>query len=313
MDTRAARSETLLAVLSFLAVSVIWGSTYFGIRVALEGFPPFAIGAIRFLLAGGALFVYLRARGEPAPTRSQWVAAIVTGFLFFVLGNGLVNVAEQRVSSGFASVLVATMPLWATLFERFFGERTSGREWIGLALGLCGVVVLNLGGEMRASGMGAVAGLAAPMAWALGSVLGKRVSLPTGPMRTASQMLAGGAAMALVSVVLGEHVAKVPSGRAVAAVGYLAVFGSLVGFSAYNYLLRHTRTAVATSYAYVNPVIAVALGVVFAAERFDVVSAIGAATILAAVLVLTRSKARAPSPAVRTVPAAPRSDAALAD
>src|SRR5271170_5496109 len=145
-----ARSERALVVVSFAAVTLIWSSTYLGIRIALDAFPPFELGAIRFLVAGALLFVTLRARGERAPTARQWGAAAVTGGLFFVLGNGLVNVAEERVSTGLASVLVATMPLWATLFERFTGSRTTAREWLGIGLGLGGVVVLNMGGEMRA-------------------------------------------------------------------------------------------------------------------------------------------------------------------
>jgi drug/metabolite transporter (DMT)-like permease len=285
-----ARSARTSVVIAFVAVSIIWGSTYLGIRIALEGFPPFAIGAMRFLIAGALLFAYLRARGEPAPTARQWGAATLTGALFFVVGNGLVNVAEQRVSSGLASVLVATMPLWATLFERFTGSRTTVREWIGIALGLAGVILLNLGEEMRATGMGALCALVAPMGWALGSIAGKRLPLPQGAMRTATQMLSGGALMAALSFALGEHVQSAPSAKAIGAVAYLAVFGSLAGFSAYNYLLHHTRTVVATSYAYVNPVIAVGLGVAFAGERLDAMGALGAVTILAAVLMITRGK-----------------------
>jgi drug/metabolite transporter (DMT)-like permease len=316
----SARSERTLAVVAFLAVSLIWGSTYLGIRVALEGFRPFEIGALRFLAAGGLLYGLLRLRGERAPSAREWGSAIVTGSLFFVLGNGLVNVAEQRVSSGLASVLVATMPLWATLFERFTGGRTQTREWIGIALGLAGVVILNIGGEMRASGVGAICGLVAPMAWALGSIVGKRLPLPTGAMRTATQMLCGGAVMLLVSVALGEQsshaapLANAHSARAIGAVLYLAVFGSLAGFSAYNYLLHHTRTAVATSYAYVNPVIAVALGVLFAGEHIDAAGAFGALTILAAVLLITRGKKPAsavPAPVPAPV-ASPLEEGAIA-
>ena len=308
------RTGRALAVLAFLAVSLIWGSTYLGIRVALEGFPPFELGAIRFLLAGGALYAFVRVRGERAPTAREWGSAALTGSLFFVLGNGLVNVAEQRVSSGLASVLVATMPLWATLFERFSGGRIHPREWGGIALGLGGVVILNLGGEMRASGAGAVCGLVAPMGWALGSIVGKRLPLPGGAMRTATQMLCGGAAMAVVSAALGERGAHpAVSGRAIGAVAYLAVFGSLAGFSAYNYLLHHTRTAVATSYAYVNPVIAVGLGVAFAGEHIDAAGAVGAITILGAVLLITRSKATAAAPVTPAAVTEPEGAAIAAD
>jgi drug/metabolite transporter (DMT)-like permease len=286
-------SKRVPVVLSFLAVAVIWGSTYLGIRVALDGFPPFLIGAIRFLTAGSILYGFLRARGERAPTGAEWRSAGITGVLFFAIGNGLVNVAERSVSSGLASVLVATMPLWATLFERFAGGRVQRLEWLGLALGLCGVVILNLGGELRASGAGAVCALVAPMGWALGSVVSKRVRLPGGPMTTATQMLAGGATMALLSKALGEHVVVTPPARTIVAVAYLAVFGSLVGFSAYVYLLRNTATSVATSYAYVNPVIALVLGVAFAGEHIDRAGVTGAAVILAAVLLLSRGKGRA--------------------
>ena len=302
-----ARSERTLVAVSFAAVVLIWSSTYLGIRIALEGFPPFAIGAIRFLVAGSLLFAYLRARGERAPTAREWGAAALTGGLFFVLGNGLVNVAEERVSSGLTSVLVATMPLWATLLERFTGGRTSAREWAGIGLGLAGVIVLNLGGEMRATGMGAACALVAPMAWALGSIVGKRLPLPGGAMRTAAQMLAGGALMAIVSVAMGEHVRAAPAARTIGALAYLAIFGSLAAFSAYNYLLKHTRMAFATSYAYVNPILAVALGVGFAGERLDAMGAIGAVTVLAAVLMITRAP-RAPA-----APAEPSDRAGIAD
>jgi drug/metabolite transporter (DMT)-like permease len=292
------RSERALVIASFAAVTLIWSSTYLGIRIALDAFPPFEIGAIRFLVAGALLFLFLRARGERAPSAREWGAAAVTGGLFFVLGNGLVNVAEERVSTGLASVLVATMPLWATLFARFTGARTTAREWLGIGLGLGGVIVLNMGGEMRATGMGAVCALVAPLAWALGSIVGKRLALPKGAMRNATQMLCGGAMMAVVSVALGEHPPAAPAGRTVGALAYLAIFGSLIAFSAYNYLLNHTRMTVATSYAYLNPILAVALGVALAGERLDAMGAVGAVTILAAVLVITRSS-RAPSASER--------------
>jgi drug/metabolite transporter (DMT)-like permease len=293
--TRKARPSEI--VLAFVAVSVIWGSTYYGIRVALESFPPFLLGALRFVFAGALLYGVLRVRGEEPPTPVEWGGAALTGVLFFVIGNGLVNLAEQSLSSGLASVLVATMPLWATLFERFVGGRVTRREWAGIALGLTGVAVLNLGSDLRASGWGAVFGLAAPMGWALGSIGTKRLPLPCGAMRTASQMLAGGLAMLLVGIVRGEHLPSSPPARSVLAVAYLAVFGSLVGFTAYAFLLRHTRAAVATSYAYVNPVIAVALGAALGGERLVVTSAVGTAVTLGAVLMLTGAKTRRQSSA----------------
>ncbi len=292
----ASRSTRSLIILAFVAVCVIWGSTYLGIRVALEGFPPFSGGAVRFLIAGAILYGVLRVRGVAAPTAAEWRSAALTGALYFVIGNGLVIVAEKSVSSGLVAVLVATMPLWATLFERFTGARIGRLEWIGIALGLTGVVVLNLGGDLRASGGGAICALVAPMGWASASIVSKRLPLPKGPMCTAAQMLCGGVALAVVSRVLREPVDQVPSARAVAAMAYLVVFGSLVGFTAYVYLLRNTRTSVATSYAFVNPVIALALGVALAGERIERASAVGAVIILAAVVLITRGKSTASAP-----------------
>ena len=293
MIAPAARSTRTLVVLAFIAVCVVWGSTYLAIRVSLEGFPPFLGGAFRFLLAGSFLFVVLRARGERAPTAIEWRGAAITGALFFVFSNGFVILAEQSVPSGLVSVMVAVMPLWATLFERFTGTRVGKLEWMGIALGLAGVVVLNLGGELRASGAkgnGALFGLIAPMSWALGSVVSKRLTLPKGAMCTASQMLCGGALMGVAGGVLGERFDHAPPARAIFALAYLLVFGSLVGFTAYIYLLHHTRMSVATSYAYVNPVIALALGVFFGGERIDRASAVGAAVVLAAVVLITRAR-----------------------
>jgi drug/metabolite transporter (DMT)-like permease len=289
-STSGGGNRTLLLVAFFL-VCTVWGSTYLGIRIALESFPPFLLGAVRFLTAGGVLYALARWRGEPALRWAEWGSAAVTGSLLFVVGNGLVNVAEQSVSSGLASVLVATMPLWATLIGRFFGTPPSARELAGVGLGLVGVAVLNLGGELRASPAGAACAMLAPMGWALGSMLSRRMPLPRGTMmRTAAQMLAGGAATAVVSLALHERLPGVPSARSIAAIVYLFVFGSLVGFSAFSYLLAHTRPAVATSYAYVNPVIAVVLGVVLAGERFGATSAVGAVIVLAAVVLVGRAK-----------------------
>jgi drug/metabolite transporter (DMT)-like permease len=297
-------SRRALVAVSYAVVCVVWGSTYLGIRWALEGFPPFLLSALRFLTAGAVLLAVARARGEAAPTARQWGSAALTGALFFVVGNGLVNVAERSVSSGLASVLVATMPLWMTVFGRLFGETVSRREVAGVVLGLAGVALLELGGDLRASPAGAAAGLLAAMGWALASLLSRRLPLPAGVARTGAQMLGGGAVLVVVSLALHEgHGA--PTARSLAAVVYLAAFGSLLGFTAYTYLLANTRPAVATSYAYVNPVIAVLLGVAFAGERFDARSAAGAAVILAAVA-LVQKRSPVTKSRVDPAPAAPR-------
>ncbi len=306
-------SSRALVVACFAIVCVVWGSTYFAIRIALESYAPFYLGALRFLGAGGLVLGYARVVGQPWPSLRHWGSAALTGVLFFVVGNGLINVAERSVSSGLASVLVATMPLWMTVFGRLFGARATAREVAGVGLGLLGVVVLNLGGDLRASPSGAALALLAPLGWALGSVASGRLPMPSGLQRTGMQMFAGGAAMLLVSLALREPM-TVGSPRALLAGAYLVVFGSLLGFTAYAYLLAHTRPAIATSYAYVNPVIAVALGVMLGGERFGVTSAVGAVIILAAVaLVQKRGPRNAPvAPAAPAAPVAPAATAAPA-
>ncbi len=290
-----------LLVASFAVVAVVWGSTYLAIRVALESYPPFFLGSVRFIAAGLVLIAVARLRGERMPTAREWAAGALTGLLFFVVGNGLVNVAERSVSSGLASVLVATMPLWMTVYGRLFGARVTGRELSGVLLGLAGVVVMNFGGELRASPGGVACALLAPMGWALGSVASRRLPLPTGILRTGVQMLTGGLAMQVVSTAMHEHLGPA-SARAVGAMAYLTVFGSLLGFTAFSYLLEHTRPAVATSYAYVNPVIAVLLGVMLGGETLGRASAAGAAVVLAAVVLVQK----------RGSPALPRDEPAAA-
>jgi drug/metabolite transporter (DMT)-like permease len=284
-----------LLVLAFVTVSVVWGSTYLGIRVALESYAPFYLGAVRFTFAGALLYGVARLRGEPAPDARRWGSSAVMGVLFFVIGNGLLNVAERSVSSGLASVLVATMPLWTAVFGRMFGARSSPREVVGVLLGLVGVVVLNLGGDLRASPFGAASALLAPLGWGLGSVLSQRLTLPGGLMRTATQMFTGGVAMLIVSLAARESF-TVGSPRSMIAVVYLVIFGSLVGFTAFTYMLAHMRPAVATSYAYVNPVIAVALGLLLAGEHFGIASAVGAVIVLAAVALVQKGPSAAPVP-----------------
>jgi drug/metabolite transporter (DMT)-like permease len=279
-------------VIAYVAVCIVWGSTYLGIRVALESYPPFFLAAARFLLAGGVLYAWLRVRGERSPRLAEWGAAVLTGALFFVVGNAFLNVAERSVSTGMVSVLVATLPLWMTVFAPLFRQPVTRIEVAGVVLGLTGVVVLNAGGELRASPFGAAFALMAPMGWALASLASPRLPLPQGTMRTAAQMIGGGAALLVVSLGAGEHPVLVAPARPFAAFAYLTVFGSLVGFSAYVLLLRHTRPVVATSYAYVNPIVAIVLGVVFAGERFGLTSLVGAAIVLAAVVLVGVARAQ---------------------
>ena len=278
--------------LALASVYLVWGSTYLAIRVGLEGYPPFLMGSLRFLAASAVFYAFLRWRGHAAPTRAQWKNAAVMGLFMLVMGNGLVNFAEQTVSSGLAAIAVASMPLWAALFGVLRRQHPSRGEWLGLAIGFVGVVWLNAGSEMRASLGGMLALLAAPIAWAWGSVWSRGRDLPAPFMSTAAQMLCGGVAMGVLGLALGERIADVPPLRATLAVGYLAAFGSIVAFSAYVWLLQNVRPALATSYAYVNPPIAVLLGAVLLGERFGISAIGGMVVILAGVIIITRAKAR---------------------
>jgi drug/metabolite transporter (DMT)-like permease len=276
--------------LALASVYLVWGSTYLAIAVGLEGYPPFLMGGLRFLAAGLVLFAFLRWRGEAAPTASQWRNAAFMGVLMMLLGNGLVNVAEQSVSSGLAAVAVASMPLWAALFGSLRGLRSTGREWLGLAIGFVGVVWLHAGSDISASPTGLIALLLAPIAWAFGSVWSRGRDLPAPFMSTAAQMLCGSVAMLALGLVLGERIEGVPPLQATLAVAYLAAFGSIVGFGAYVWLLHHVRPALATSYAYVNPPIAVLLGALLLDERFGLHSLGAMAVILAGVVLVTRAR-----------------------
>lgn len=292
-DLPAARPPTALRLAAaLLAVYLLWGSTYLAIRVALESIPPFTLGAARFLIAGGGLYLALRLRGAPAPRPREWRTAAITGALLFVGGNGFVVLGEQWVASGLVALVVGTMPLWAALFAGAGGQRSSPGEWVGLVLGFVGITVLALGGELHGAGLGAVLVVLSPVCWALGVVLGRRGPLPAGPMAAASQMLAGGVALACLGLVRGEALLVAPSTRSLVALAHLVVFGSLVGFTAYGYLLRNARTAVANSYAYVNPIVAIVLGAAVAGEPVGPVTWLAAAIILSGVAVLGLARAQ---------------------
>jgi drug/metabolite transporter (DMT)-like permease len=287
---RTLEEPRLLIPLALFALYVIWGSTYLGIRYALESYPPFLLAGVRFLGAGLAMYGFLRWRGVTPPTARQWRNAAVTGVLLLLGGNGLVCYAEQTVSSGIAAVAVASMPLFAAVFSGMYGQWPNRRETAGLLIGFLGVVVLNLGSGLSGSRLGALALIAAAMCWAFGSAWSKRQDMPAGPMNTAAQMLCASVALLLVGFGTGEHLPAHPTLRASAAVVYLALFGSIVAFSAYLYVLKHARPALATSYAYVNPPVAVLFGVLLAGEHVGPFDLAGMAIILLGVGVITLAK-----------------------
>jgi len=308
---RRLRAVRWPVVASLGALYVIWGSTYLAMRVGLETLPPFLMAGTRFVTAGALLYGGLRLRGAPAPTRREWGAAMQTGALLLVGGNGFLAVAQQWVGSGVSAVVVSTMPLWVALFSagaavaaRRAGRAPAGsadaappptrREWTGLLVGFAGAGLLHLGGELHAAHPAGLLVLLAPVCWAIGSIRSRSLPLPRGAMATAAQMLAGGVVMLALSPALGERLHGMPSTRSLLAVGYLIVFGSIVAFSAFGYLIRATRPSIATSYAYVNPLIAIALGVWLAGARASAVTWGAAGIVVAGVVILSSRGAAAP-------------------
>ena len=288
----APQPKRLVILLSLLALYTLWGGTYLGMRVALEGFPPLFVAGFRQLLAGIILYVFLRSRGAPNPTRAQWLGAAIVGGLLLLIGNGGVVFAEQWVATGLAALALGAIPLWAALFSGLFGRWPRPIEWCGLAIGFAGLVLLNLENGLHSNPLGAIVLLIAPISWALGSILSQHLPSPKGLMASAAQMLAGGVMLFIVGTLLGERMTAFPGPRPLIAMAYLVIGGSLVGFTAYGYLLRNTRPALATSYAYVNPLVAVGLGVALAGEQITLTGVLAMLTILSGVVLVTMGKER---------------------
>lgn len=263
-------------VLGFACIYILWGSTYLAIRWGVATIPPFVMGAVRFLLAGGALYAWCRVRGARPPSPLEWRNSAVIGALLLFVGNGAVSWSEQRVSSGMASLVVASVPLWIVVCERAIGIKPTMLQLAGVAVGLVGVGLLVLPGRGALDGavdpLGAMALTLGSLSWAAGSVLSQRVVLAKpAALAIAMQMLAAGVLLLLLALATGQwqaaHVADV-SARSALSVVYLIVFGSLVGFSAYMWLLQVTSPTAVGTYAYVNPVVAVLLGVLLGGEAF---------------------------------------------
>lgn len=289
---RNGESRPLVAV-SLAIVYVVWGSTYLALRYGLEGYPPLLMNGIRLLLAGALLYPIARRRGGPAPTRLEWRNAALTGTVLFIGGLGFVTIAEDNgVGSGLVASAVAVMPLWAALWSGVFGQWPTRLEWVGLVVGLSGVALLSREGDFQASPTGTVLMVLSPILWAFGSALTVRLRHPVGLVASAAQMLGGGLSLTVVGLLRGEYISSSPGLKATLALLYLAVFGSIVAYTAYAYLLAHTRPAVATSYAYVNPVVAVLLGVTLGDEVVGGWAFVGLPVILAGVALVGLAQRR---------------------
>jgi drug/metabolite transporter (DMT)-like permease len=283
----ASRRIPWLLVGAFFALYVIWGSTYLAIRIGIETWPPLMMAGVRFTIAGFILFAFMLLRGAPMPTWKQWKAAAMIGFLLLACGNGGVTLAEHAgVASGVAALSVAVVPLFTLLFGLFWGHRNTLLEWAGIVLGLIGIALLNFGSNLQASPMGAALVIFAAATWSFGSVWSRYLPLPSGPMASACEMLVAGGVMLAGSYLSGERMTQSPGVSGWAVMAYLVVFGSIVAFSAYMYLLKNVRPAAATSYAYVNPAVAVLLGVMFAGEHIGLAESAAMAVIISAVVLI---------------------------
>ncbi len=300
--THRAMWKTLLA---FAIIYFVWGSTYLAIRVGVREVPPFLMAAIRFLVAGLILFGWMMARGERRPSGREWASASLIAILFFVFDYGILFWAEQRVPSGLAAVMMATIPVFMALAEILFlhTQRLTLRLALALGIGVGGVAVLmshslKLGG-VPVDTVAALALIFASMSWAAGSVLARRLPLPPSKVMSAgSQMLAGGVYLTLTAAALGEfrnfHPAAV-SREAWLALLYLIVAGSVIAFTAYLWLIHHESPTKVGTYAYVNPVVAVMVGYVLGGEALGLRTILGTVLVLISVVVITTTRAKKPA------------------
>jgi drug/metabolite transporter (DMT)-like permease len=287
--------------IALLALYIVWGSTYLGIRFAVETIPPFLHASLRFLVSGIILYAWRRAAGDPIPTASNWKATAIVGGALLLGGNGLVAWAEQTVPSGIAALMITTSPFWLVLFEslRAGGAKPSWQAILGLVIGFIGVFILVgpaeiTGGEGSFDTFGIVLLLLAPIFWSMGSIYAKGADMPKSTLlSTGMQMLTGAVALFLVSVVRGElngfSFGDV-SMRSWLALLYLITFGSLIGFVSYGWLLHNAPISLVSTYAYVNPVVAVLLGSLLADEPLNGRILIAAAIIIGAVVLINSAR-----------------------
>ena len=286
------RFRQLLPLFSALfALYIIWGSTYFVIRIGVESWPPLMMAAVRFLSAGILLTSFLLIRGHKLPPLRLILNAALIGILLLAVGNGLVTVAEhQNVPSGIAAVVVATVPLFTLCFSHFFGIKTRKLEWLGIAIGLAGIIMLNSGGNLSGNPWGAILILIGSISWAFGSVYGSRITLPVGMMAGAIEMLAAGIVLMCASLLSGEKLTTMPTFSGFMAVGYLALFGSLIFINSDIFLIRHVSPALAPSHSFIKPVVSVLFCNGFVGGRLGPIDMVGLVLVLISVVVVTLGK-----------------------
>ena len=304
---------------ALIAVYIVWGSTYLAIRFTIETIPPFISAGIRFLVAGVILYAWRRLSGDPAPKKIEWRSAAIVGLLLLLGGNGALVWAEQHIPSGIASVFIATTPLWMVLIEslRPGGTRSNWLTWLGVLVGLFGIALLanpwqaHTAASPPLNPIGILVLLIAALSWSIGSLYSRNAHLPDSPiLGTGMEMLVGSAGLFAFATLIGEWKQfdlTTISLRSASGLTYLIIFGSGVGFVAYTWLLRNAPISIVSTYAYVNPVVAILLGSAIANEPLETIEIISAAIIIAGVVIITSSKSltqRKPSP----VPLTPGED-----
>ncbi len=289
------------AWVALVAVYIVWGSTYLAIRFAVETIPPFLTAGIRFFVAGSLLYIWQRLSGVPAPKKVEWRSASIIGLLLLLGGNGLLNWAETHIPLGIASLLIATVPLWMVLLDalRPRGTRPSWLVWLGVLVGLAGTALLANPWQPHTTSpsldpLGIIVLILAAISWSIGSLYSRNAPLPKAPlMGTGMEMLVGSLGLFILSAITGEwgqlHLAAI-SLRSLGGLVYLIVFGSCIGFVAYTWLLRNAPTHLVSTYAYVNPVVAILLGSFIGHEPLESIEIISAAIIIGGVVLLTTAK-----------------------
>jgi drug/metabolite transporter (DMT)-like permease len=294
------KNNTLKIVIAFASIYIIWGTTYLAIRLAVETIPPFFMAGTRFIIAGLMTFLVLRARGVAIPKRLHWQSAAIIGAFMIVGGNGLVTWSEQQVPSGIAALVVATVPIWITLFNWLIyrGGRPNKQIVIGLVLGFIGIGLLigpgQLFGTATFDSLSMFILLLAPILWSFGSLYSRRAKLPDNIfMSTSMEMLAGGLLLLIAGLLTGEaadlNIAEI-SRQSIIAMLYLTVFGSIIALTAYVWLLKTVHPSRASTYTYVNPIIAIILGWLILSEPLTSLMILAMAIIILAVVLITTSR-----------------------
>jgi len=286
------KNKSLWIVMCLFCTYFIWGSTYLAIRFGIESFPPFLMAGMRFTVAGVILYIVMRYLGAPNPTRQQWLGAGAVGILLPAMGNGTVCYVQQTVSSSVAALAIATAPIWMAIFSSLWGHKITKQEWLGIVIGFAGIVLLNLGGSLHGDISSALLLIFAAASWSFGSVWSKHLSMPQGLMGAACQMLVGGVALMIASSYAGELWPQTISVKSWAALVFQVVLGSLVAYSAYQWLLKNVRTLVASSNTFVNTVVAFIVGIAFANEHIAHNEYIALAVILAGVILILTSNSK---------------------